>query len=87
MEDLERLVAGRLRALDEASPSPEAAARVLGTVRVQVTKRRRRRRALQSVAGASMVAAAVVVAPALLESGTSPERTVEPAPLAVTAPR
>ncbi|GAA3240366.1 hypothetical protein [Actinocorallia longicatena] len=88
MEDLERLVAGRLRALDEAAPSPEARDRILGDVRRTVTTRRRRRRALQSAAGASLVAVAVVAAPVLLGGAGEPGHdSPEPAPLAATAQR
>lgn len=69
MEDLERLVAGRLRALDDAAPSPQASPALLARVGHQVRVRRRRRRIAQSAAGLSLAVAAAVVTPQLLSSG------------------
>ncbi|MCD0450706.1 hypothetical protein LO762_16135 [Actinocorallia sp. API 0066] len=66
MEDLERLVEGRLRALDGTDPSEEVRARVLGRVNRQVAVRRRRRRVAGTVAGASLVVAGGFGVPALL---------------------
>ncbi|MEO3783591.1 hypothetical protein ABGB12_09685 [Actinocorallia sp. B10E7] len=71
MEDLERLVAGRLRALDDAAPSPELHERLMSRVNHQVKTRRRRRRIAQAAAGLSLVAAAAVVTPLALDSGAS----------------
>ncbi|MDX6745046.1 hypothetical protein [Actinocorallia sp. A-T 12471] len=82
MEDLERLVAGRLQALDGAEPSEDMRERVLGRVNRQVVVRRRRRRAAGSVAGASLVVAGGLTLPSLLpnaDEGTAPQ------PLAVAS--
>ncbi|WP_106398598.1 hypothetical protein [Actinocorallia populi] len=84
MEDLERLVAGRLRALDDAAPSAEAPPALLARVGHQVKARRRRRRITQSAAGLSLAAAVAVVAPPLLDSG-DPSPT-DPSVLAASEP-
>ncbi|GAA0966739.1 hypothetical protein [Actinocorallia libanotica] len=84
MEDLERLVAGRLRALDDAAPSPEAPPALLARVGHQVKARRRRRRITASAAGLSVAAAVAVVAPQLADSGAPDPR--DPSVLAASEP-
>jgi len=80
VEDLERLVAGRLRALDDAAPSPEPREHLLTRVNHQVKARRRRRRITRSAAGLSLAVAAAVVTPLALDSGES--STTDPSVIA-----
>lgn len=80
MEELERMVAGRLRALDDVVPSSGSQAHIMQQVTRQVTVRRRRRRAAEAASACFVVALAVVI-PAVLAHDDQQSHLV-PAPLA-----
>jgi hypothetical protein len=80
VEELERMVVGRLRALEDVTPSPGSQTQIMQQVTRQVTVRRRRRRAAEAASACAVVALAVVV-PAVL-THDDPQSRVDPAPLA-----
>jgi hypothetical protein len=80
VEELERMVAGRLRALEDVAPAAGSQAHIMQQVTRQVTVRRRRRRAAEAASACFVVALAVVV-PAVL-AHDDPQSRLVPAPLA-----
>ncbi|MEO5878446.1 MAG: hypothetical protein ABIS86_08140 [Streptosporangiaceae bacterium] len=80
MEELERIVAGRLRALEDAVPAPGSQSEIMRRVSGQVVVRRRRRRTAEA-AGACLVVALAVSVPHVLGEEEQ-QSTLVPGPLA-----
>jgi hypothetical protein len=80
VEELERMVAGRLRALEDVAPAAGSQAHIMQQVTKQVTVRRRRRRAAEAASACFVVALAVVVPTVLVHDG--PQSRLVPGPLA-----